>query len=237
MASRDFTVDELAAYLHVTPQQVTKLASRDKIPGRRIKGEWRFSDADIHHWLEDRIGEGSIEDLTKVEELLHRAQKDVEQVGLAEYFFLDAIAKPLQARTRGSVIRNMCELAAQTGLLWDAAEMADAVAAREQLHPTALENGVAMLHPRRPRGTILSQPLIALGISSQPIPFGNLAGHLTDVFFLICSTDDNVHLKILARLSRLVADAKWLEQLRNSEDPKAILQLVREAELSLTVSC
>jgi PTS system nitrogen regulatory IIA component len=127
----------------------------------------------------------------------------------------------------------MCQLAANTGLLWDATGMAEAVAAREDLHPTALESGVALLHPRRPQSTILAEPILALGITGQPLPFGNKSGHLTDVFFLICSTDDRTHLRILARLSRLLTDAVWLTQLRSATSATEALELVRAGELEL----
>lgn len=235
MASRDLSVEELAVYLHITPEQVTRLASREKLPGRRIKGNWRFSESDIHHWMEDKIGESSIDDLLKVEEMLHRRHHSAHTpISLVDFMFEEAIALPLPARTRNSVIREMCELVSRTGLMWNTEEMAEAVAAREQLHPTALENGVAMLHPRRPRSSILAQPIIALGLTSQPLPFGNRAGHLTDVFFLICSTDDNIHLKILARLSRLISDPKWLQQLRAAVSPAEVIELVKSGEQSMT---
>ena len=236
MSARDYTIDELANYLHVTPQQVVKMASRDQLPGRRINGQWKFSHSDIHHWFEDRIGESKAADLPHYDKLLRKADKHVDVLQWDELFVPEAIAKPLTARTRNSVIRDMCSLAARTGYLWDESEMRDAVAARENLHPTALESGVAMLHPRRPRGAILSQSLIAVGISDQSLPFGNLSGHLTDVFFLICSTDDAVHLRILAKLSRLVSDLEWLSGLRSCDSPAEVFQHLRASEERLSLN-
>lgn len=234
MSSKEFDVDQLATYLHLTPDQVTKLASRGKLPGRRVGGQWRFPESGIHHWMEDQIGTSDADGLNKMERLLDRADRTQStNENVSDFLQADAIAIPLDARTRGSVIREMCKLAAGTGLLWDAETMAEAVAAREDLHPTALENGVAMLHPRRPQSSILAEPLIALGISNQPIPFGNASGHLTDVFFLICSTDDRIHLKLLARLSRLVTDNVWLTQLRSSASATEAVELVRAGELEL----
>ncbi|MEX2187210.1 MAG: helix-turn-helix domain-containing protein, partial [Pirellulales bacterium] len=52
MADEDFDVDRLAAYLHRMPADVAKLAERGKLPGRRVGGAWRFSAAEIHHWME-----------------------------------------------------------------------------------------------------------------------------------------------------------------------------------------
>jgi len=121
-------------------------------------------------------------------------------------------------------------LAANTGHLWDSAEMAEAVQARENLHPTALDNGVALLHPRRPLGQILAQPFLALGRTTGGIPFGSERGQLTDVFFLICSADDSQHLRTLARLSRLISSEGFLDALRTAESSTEALSVVRKFE-------
>lgn len=235
MASKDFDIDQLAAYLHVTPDQLMKMASRGKIPGRKVNGQWRFSESEIHHWLEEQIGVSDAEELEKVERILEKNWDTTidDRTMLSDFMVLEAVAVPLDARTRGSVIREMCKLAASTGLLWDADVMAEAVQARESLHPTALENGVALLHPRRPQTSILADSFVALGISQQPIPFGNTSGHLTDIFFLICSTDDQVHLRILARLARLVGDEVLLTMLRSAQSPAEALEIIRTTELEL----
>jgi PTS system nitrogen regulatory IIA component len=232
MPQRDFDVDSLARYLHVTPGQVLKLAERGKVPGRKITGEWRFSKAEIHHWLEERIGAGNNADLQHVQGLLDQAAVGREPaiVRISELLVPEAIAIPLAARTRSSVIKSMVELAAKTGHLWDPAEMADAVQARENLHPTALDIGVALLHPRRPLRQILAQPLLALGRTPAGIPFGSDSGQLTDLFFLICSTDDSQHLRTLARISRLISADGFLDALRTAASGEEALSVVRKFE-------
>ena len=154
-------------------------------------------------------------------------------VSLADLLAPDAVAVPLQARTRGSVIEKMTELAMMTGLLWDAEKMADSIRERENLHPTALDNGVALLHPRRPQMSILAEPVLAFGRTFQGVPFGGARGGLTDVFFLICSTDDRGHLRVLARLSRLLNDPQFLPTLRELDDTSSAHAWIvdREAEL------
>jgi PTS system nitrogen regulatory IIA component len=210
----DLDVPRLAGYLHLTPDQVTKMALRGRIPGRKVGGQWRFSEAEIHHWLEDRIGASDLEGLDRVQRVLDRAAAgEVADRPIGELCPVDAVAVPLNARTRGSVIRSMCKLAAESGLMWDAAAMAEAVQAREQMHPTALDCGVALLHPRRPQTSILADSVVALGICPASIPFSD-RGHLTDVFFLICSYDDATHLRILAKVSRMIADGELLTELR-----------------------
>lgn len=235
MASQDLDEDQLATYLHITPQQVRKLADRGRLPGRRISGSWRFAEAEIHTWLEEQIGISEGEDLDRVQNVVNRwtANRADDSLSLHKMLLPEAIEIPLSARTRGSVVRRMCAIAENTGLLWDSSRMLDAVLAREDLHPTALDNGVALLHPRRPQASILGEPLLALGVSPQPIPFGNQSGHLTDVFFLICSTDDRVHLQVLAKLSQLLGISEFLTALREAESAQAAYETVLRFEQEL----
>ncbi len=228
MAHEDFDLASLAEYLHITPPQVERLVSRGRLPGRKVAGQWRFSRPEIHHWLEEQIGLSDDEALAEMEVALIRSQGHSETVSIAAMLPVEAIQAPLQARTRPKVIDAMAHLAANTGMLWDPDKMADAIRQRETLHPTALDNGVALLHPRRPLPSILAEPFLALGRTDHGIPFGG--GQLTDVFFLICSTDDAIHLRTLARLSRLISNNELLTAIRQSNDAREIHLFVTEAE-------
>ncbi|MEQ8210648.1 MAG: PTS sugar transporter subunit IIA [Lacipirellulaceae bacterium] len=230
----DFDVASLAAYLHLMPAQIAKLAERGKIPGRRVGGEWVFSRPEIHHWLEERIGVSDDDELATMETNLERADQSGVDLELSDLLLSESIAIPLQARTRKKVITAMCELAASTGMLWDPTKMSEAVTAREELQSTALDIGVALLHPRRPQSSILAQTVIALGITATGIPFGGAHGQLTDVFFLIASTSDQEHLRVLARLARVINDPDWLAELRSAEDPKAARKLVVDRDIELS---
>ena len=227
----DFDITSLAVYLHVTPAQVQRMADRGRLPGRKIGGQWRFSRADIHHWFEGQIGASDSEELKGVEQVLQRQKSAPSaQVQLSELLSIDSIAIPLTARTKNSAIDNICQLAADSGKLWDPAAVADAIRTRESLHPTALENGVALLHPRRPMPTAIADSFLALGITSHGIPFGGPRGTLTDVFFLIASYDDAVHLRILARLSRLIVEPGFVDGLRSKVDAAGAWKLISAAE-------
>lgn len=231
----DFTAESLARYLHVAPQQVMRLADRGKIPGRKVGGQWRFSREEIHHWLEQRIGLAEEDGLPEVDGVLSSSPgaPGEEEIRIAELLPTEHIAIPLPARTRNSVFASMVALASRTGLLWDPEKMEEAIRAREELYPTTLENGVALLHPRRPMPNILAQPLLALGVASSGIPFGGNRGALTDVFFLICSTDDRGHLRTLARLSKVIGAAGFLDALRQAPDAETAHALIRDTEAAL----
>ena len=233
MADDSFDIDGLANYLHLTRGQIGRLVERGKLPGRKVSGEWRFSRAEIHHWLEERIGLSGEIELAQVEGALERSAAPHEpRVSLAELLSVDAIAVPLNARTRTSVIREMTQLAAHTGHLWDTDKMSNAIHSREAMHPTAMDNGVALLHPRRPLPSILGQAFLALGITPTGIPFGSGAP-LTDIFFLICSIDDGGHLRTLARLSRVIGEVALIEQLRRVQTAQEAYDIIvaRDEEL------
>ncbi len=234
MPDDDFDIPRLAAYLHLSPDQVARLVNRGKLPGRKVQEQWRFSQAEIHHWLENRIGLSDEEQLQQVEAILRSPGAHEGATTVGELLPRAAIEVNLSAKTRDSAITSMVEVAARTGWLWDAKKMADAIRAREELHPTALESGVAMMHARRPLANILAEPFIAFGRTASGIPFGGGHGTLTDLFFLICSTDDRGHLQTLARLSRLVADADLLQTLRTAHDADEVIKWIQAAERKIS---
>ncbi len=235
MEKEDFDENSLAAFLHLTPEQVRKMAERDRLPGRRIGGKWRFSPPEIHQWFEERIGLSDEQELTEVEKVLDRNTqlKPDDVTHIPDLLSVENIYVPFLARTKNSVVQKICEFTALTGKLWEPTKMADALQAREELHPTALGNGVALLHPRRPMPNIMGDPFLALGITSSGIPFGGPRGCLTDIFFLIGSTNETVHLRVLARLSRLLQRDELLDNLRNAETPVGAWQVIHQADEEL----
>jgi PTS system nitrogen regulatory IIA component len=232
MSEEDFDIQSLATYLHLVPAQVERMANRGQLPGRRVGGQWVFSASDIHHWFEERIGASTPTELQEVERVLDTGGQETV-APISDLLSADAIWIPLQARTRNSVIETMCGMSADLGLMWEPGKMAEAIRTRESLHPTALDNGVALLHPRRPLPACLNEPFLALGITFSGIPFGGPRGVLTDVFFLIGSLDEPGHLRTLARLSRLIGLPDFLNTLRACSDNRSAWEAIRDAESRL----
>ena len=75
---------------------------------------------------------------------------------------------------------------------------------------------------------IMGAPFISLGITTSGIPFGGPRGCLTDIFFLIGSISEPQHLRVLARLSRLIQQTEMLDQLRAAESPAAAWQVIQD---------
>lgn len=232
MPFSNMSMVQLSRYLHLPEDQVRKLVDRGFIPSRRVGGELLISKDEVHRWLERRIGISDDIELGRVERALDGSVPVgvvEELVVVSRLFPAGSVMIPMEAKTRDSVIRSMVNLAVGTGLLWDGSAMIDAVKKREELHSTALDNGVALLHPRRPMSGILGDTFLSLGILDNGIPFGG-DGRLTDIFFLICSMDDRIHLRILARLSRILSASNFLSELRGLRGEQEVRDLIWSIE-------
>ena len=234
MPHANYDLAKLAKYLHLPEKHVKKLAERGDIPGRKVKGEWVFTKEEVHHWMEQKIGVSDDQELADVEGVLAKnAVEEENVVSIADLIPDGGIEIPFGAKTKDSAIRLSTALAVKTGFLWDAEKMSEALKKREELHPTALDNGVALLHPRRPMPSIIADTFITLGIASKGIPFGGGFDSMTDIFFLICATDDRTHLRVLARLSRVLSVPGFIDELRERQTAAEVRDLIVQTEESV----
>lgn len=234
MPHESMNLEQLAAYLRRDLREVTKLASRGHLPGQKVAGQWRFARAEINHWLETQLPGYSEEELSDLERAdPHFAEPEHVITPLLSEA---SIAVPLPASTRASVLRELVRLAEQSWQVYDPDAIHEAVKAREEMGSTALANGVAIPHPRRPLAKALGESVIAFGRTASGVPFGAENGNLTDLFFLVCCRDDRTHLRVLARLSRLLLRPHFIDALRAAESPAETWQLIHSAESDLSAS-
>jgi len=227
-------LDQLALYLQRDSRELRKMANRGNLPGQKVAGEWRFARAEINFWLEKQLSQYSDEELVALER--GRATLDDDGPLLARLLSEATIALPLAASTRASVLKELVTLAENSWQVYDPDALLQAVRQREEMHSTALENGVAIPHPRRaPPETVLGESVVALGYVPSGIPFGAPNGGLTDLFFFVACTDAATHLGVLTRLSRLFLEPAFLDGLRLTETPGEAYRLVEDAERRLLV--
>lgn len=223
-------VEQLADYLKRDVREVNKMASRGYLPGQKIAGQWRFAKVEINHWIETQLHSYTEEELTALES----HGEGSTDPWLASLLSPACISVPLPARTRGAVLRELVKAAEQTWQVYDPQTILEAIRQREEVHSTALPSGVAIPHPHRPLPAALGESLVAYGRTASGIPFGGADGELTDIFFLVCCRDDQTHLRVLARLSRLLLRPDFLDQLRAAETPQATWEVVHNSEQELT---
>jgi PTS system nitrogen regulatory IIA component len=224
-------MEQLAAYLRRDVREVGKLASRGHLPGHKVAGQWRFARAEINHWLETQLPGYTDRQLAELE-LSTGPQAEAEPL-LAGLLSEACVAVPLAATTRASVLQELVNLAEQSWQVYDPEAVLEAVKQREEMASTALPNGVAIPHPRRPLPNALGESVVAFARTVSSIPFGAPHGSLTDVFFLVCCRDDRTHLRVLARLTRLLTRPGFLDGLRATETPAEAYRLIARAEEQL----
>lgn len=221
-------IEQLASYLSRDVREVGKLANRGSIPGRKVGGEWRFARAEINHWITNRLHECSPEELASLESA-HADGADGPL--LAELLRETTVAVPLPASTRPSVLRELVSLAEQSWVVYDPDAVLEAISTREAMSTTALSHGVALPHPLRPLpSSVLGESVVAFGRTAGGIPFGGGRGELTDLFFLVCCTDDRTHLRTLTRIMRLLRREGFLDSLRQVESSSEAYDLLLSAE-------
>lgn len=224
-------IEQLAVYLRRDVRDVSKWASRGYLPGQKVSGEWRFHPVEINHWIETQMHAYTEQELQALEQGSNARQK--EEPLLAVLLSEATTAVPLKAGTRGSVLRALISVAEQSGQIYDSDAILTALRAREEMGSTALESGVAIPHPRRPLPNALGESVVAYGRTATGIPFGGARGGETDIFFLVCCRDDRTHLRVLARLSRLLLRPQFLDGLRAAQTPAETYHLIEEAERDL----
>jgi PTS system nitrogen regulatory IIA component len=107
----------------------------------------------------------------------------------------------------------------------DAETLAAVLAERERLGSTAIGDGIAI-----PHGKIagVNRILGVFGRHLKGVDFESLDGKPTHLFFLLVAPEDStsLHLKALARVSRLFKDNSFRDQLIKARDGAEIYRLI-----------
>src|SRR5581483_1879201 len=101
---------------------------------------------------------------------------------------------------------------------------------REQLHSTGIGDGVALPHARNALVGLVDRPVVVFGRRVEGIPYGAVDGAPAKLFFLLVAPTVTQHLAVLARISRLLRDARLRQELLTVEKPEKAIALIREAE-------
>ena len=153
---------------------------------------------------------------------------------LADFVGPESVELGLSGTDAASVLLELSHLlAAHSGGKLDAGTVAERMLAREHECGTALGRGVAVPHARAPE---IDRPLLVLGRHPTGVRFDAADGEPCRLFFaLVAPTDQpNIHLKLMARIARLVRDEPIRRRLLDAPDVASLLAVLREADISET---
>jgi PTS system nitrogen regulatory IIA component len=139
------------------------------------------------------------------------------------------IIEELQAVTKEAVLAEMAAVLMPAGSPDDQDEMVRVLMARERLGSTGIGDGIAI-----PHGKIggLDDLRIAIGRSHQGVDFNALDGKPAHLFFLLMAPENSSgqHLKVLARISRLLKDNVLRKNLMEAESAAELFKLLVEQD-------
>lgn len=143
---------------------------------------------------------------------------------ITEFLEPTAIIDDLVGSTPQEVLTEICRpLAASTGV--NRERMVEALLTREQLAPTAIGEGLAI-----PHGKIagLGGLVAGFGRSRAGVDFKAPDSRPAALFVTLLAPEDGhgLHLKALARISRLFKTAEFREALLKAKDEAEIYQLM-----------
>lgn len=223
---------QAAEHVHLDANELKHVAQRGEIAATARGDDWYFEHTALDEWAQRNLLAATPKELKDQHQAMMDEQRRAhrEDWGVADFFREDAVDLALAARTKGGILRDMTDLAEKSGLVYDVEGLFKELTAREEAASTAIGEGVALLHPRFHDPYLFEDSFIAYGRSARPIFFGAPDGESTHHFFLICSTDHEQHLHILARLAILAHGTDLLEKLDAAEDAAAVLATVASCE-------
>jgi PTS system nitrogen regulatory IIA component len=232
MPHRTISLEEVAEFLHLRPADVEELAKRGEIPVERAGGRLCFRKQEVEAWASARLLGFNDNQMDVFHKAASAKAHDLSKTHaiIPELMHRDWVHPNFAARTRASAIRGMVDFAEKTGICNYPEDLLAGVQEREDLCSTAMPGGIALLHPRNHEPYMFEDTFVVLARTIQPIPFGAPDGNLTDLFFLICSQADKIHLHILARLCTLCGKTGLLGNLREAADAKGMYDALVQAE-------
>jgi len=232
MAREVLNLKQAAEHVHLEENELKHVAQRGEIEATKRGDEFYFEHRALDEWAQRNLLAAGEKDLQAQHRVImdENRRADRSAWGVADLFSVETIDLGLRAKGKAGVLRDMTDLAERGGKVYDVDGLYKELEAREAAASTAIGEGVALLHPRFHDPYLFEESFIAYGRSERPVFFGAPEGEGTRHFFLICSTDHEEHLHILARLAILAHGTDLIERLETVEVPEEVLAALRDCE-------
>ncbi len=151
-------------------------------------------------------------------------------MSLTEYITPERIRIPLNAKNRDDAIHELITLLAPD--LKDAEKAYQAVLDREKIMTTGVGNGVAIPHCKNESCPDFA---LALGIQPDGINFDAVDHEPVKIVTLLVGPENNPaqHIKLLSRVSRLLNNKDFREELLNARDVADVTAAIENYDKAL----
>jgi PTS system nitrogen regulatory IIA component len=139
----------------------------------------------------------------------------------------ETIVVDLQSQDKKGILEELVAPVAKAAGI-DAAELVKVLLEREQLGSTGIGGGIGIPHGKLKD---LDDLMLGFGLSRRGVDFESMDGRPTHIFFLLITPENStgLHLKLLARISRLLKNDPFKERLmqaRSVDDVIAVIEPV-----------
>jgi PTS system fructose-specific IIC component len=130
---------------------------------------------------------------------------------------------------KDDVINELVDTLKSDERVIDLEEVRKCVFDREKIMSTGVGKGFAIPHGKTNSVTDI---LAAFGRSAKPVEYNSLDGEPVHLVFLLVGKDNLVgkHIKLLSRISRLMNNDEFREQLIKADSVESILKIFEEEE-------
>jgi len=150
---------------------------------------------------------------------------------ILEALHKDAILTDLKALDKKGVLEELVTPVARiAGVNHD--YLVKVLLERERLGSTGIGEGVGIPHGKLKD---LDDLVLGFGLSRTGVDFESMDGRPTHIFFLLVTPENStgLHLKLLARISRILKNDFFKEKLLNAADSDEIYSIIKEEEEEL----
>ena len=218
------TTQELADYMKLNEKTILKMAQKGELPGVKIGSQWRFHLEAIDRYLQKDILRASEDELDGI---LSTAE---HLIPLSRLIDKSLIKLNLKAEDKEGVLSEIVEIVDVAGIIDNREELLEELKRRERMLSTAVGNGIAIPHPRRPNSTFFKKPNILMARSEKGVDFCSPDSKKVHLFFMTCAPNMMVHLRLMAKISKLLYIEGVIDQFMQVSSNDEIIQLLLEME-------
>ena len=140
-----------------------------------------------------------------------------------------SVIQDLSSTSKKGILEELSNVLVERGKLPDRDKVVEVLLEREKLGSTGIGDGIAIPHGKMKeiKGLVTS-----FGRSIRGVNFESIDNKPTHLFFLLIAPENSagVHLKALARISRLLKDSGLRNRLMEASDRQDLFRIIAEED-------
>lgn len=155
----------------------------------------------------------------------------MEIKNVADYIKVDTINLNLESKNKNAVIKELYGNLKKTNLIKDEEQGLNDILAREDMGSTGIGKRIALPHAKT---QAVDELIVTFGISRNGIAYNSVDDENVNIFFMFLCPENKSqeYLKVLARISRLIREDRFIDNLLKAESNEQIIEIIRTEEMN-----